>query len=123
MYTEGFDQWLKMSKYLSSPMGDWSKTLTEIIRHTTQQNLEMIGENFSRLSDQCKRLSHARKPEDLLNLQKDILNEDITVAINNTQTLIHTTVENMEEITKLCGTSNPLRETLVKEKHKEKERA
>lgn len=122
MYTEGFDQWLKMSKYLSSPMGDWNKTFTEIVRRTTQQNLEIIGDNFARLSDQCKRLSHVRKPEDLINLQKDILSEDIAASINNTQTLVHTAMENMEEMTKLCGTVNPLQETILKEKHKDKER-
>ncbi len=122
MYTEGFDQWLKMSKYLSSPMGDFSKTFAELVRRNAQKNLEMISDNFARFSDQCKRLGNVRKPEDLLNLQKDILSEDIAATINNAQTLVHSTMENMEEITKLCGTANPLQDTIVKEKHKERER-
>lgn len=125
MYTEGFDQWLKMSKHLTSPIGDWNKVASDVIRRTTQQNLDIIGENFSRLSDQFKRLSHVRKPEDLLALQKDLINEDITAAINTSQLIIHTAMENMEEITKACGNVHPLQETMTfvkKERDREKER-
>jgi hypothetical protein len=106
MNTEGFEQLFKMKNL--SPLGDLGKTSTDIFHRITQQNLELISGNLSRISEHLKRLGNIKKPEDLLLLQKDFINENLTAAIENTQKIIHLTMENMEEFTKLCGS---LRET------------
>jgi hypothetical protein len=104
MYNEHFDQFAKLSKHISTPINEWNKAATDILQKVTQQNIELVSENFSRLSDQMKRFSHVKRPEDLITLQKDCVNEDISAAIENTQKIVHMSMENMEEITKLCGT-------------------
>lgn len=103
MYTEGFEQWFKMNKNITSPFNEWNKTCTELCRRVTQQSLEIFGENVSRLSDRLKRFSNVRKPEDFFNLQKESFQEDIAATIENTQKLVHSSMENMEEFTKLWG--------------------
>lgn len=105
MHSEDFEQWFKLNKGLTHPLSGWSKAVTEIWRRTTQQNLELIGENFSRLSDQLKRLSNVKKPEDLLTFQKDCLNENISATIENVQKILQLSMENFEEFTKLYGSS------------------
>lgn len=105
MYLEGFEQWYKMNKNLSTPVSDLSKATTEIFKRITEQNLEIIGENYSRFSEQLRRLSTIRKPEDLLNFQRDCLNENWTAALKNSQRLMHLTLENFEELSRLYGAS------------------
>ena len=128
MNTEGFDQFLKMGKNMTGPFGDLQKASTEIFRRIAQQNLEMMGENFSRLSDQVRRLSDVRKPEDFFNLQKQCINEDVTATIENLQKMVHTSMENIEEFTKLCGSmtqetgANTMKAAEKFEKDREKEK-
>lgn len=104
MYNEGFEQFAKLSKHITAPMSEWHKAATDIAQRMTQQQIEIVSENFSRLSDQMKRFSHIKRPEDVITLQKDCLNEDISAVIENSQKLVHMSMENMEELTKLCGT-------------------
>lgn len=108
MITEGFEQWFKLNKAFTGPINDWGKAATEICQRTAQQNLEMFGDNLSRTADQLKRLGAAKKPEDLLNLQKDIVNENTTATMDNIQKLINTSLENMEEFSKIF---NPFKES------------
>ncbi|RDI38964.1 phasin family protein [Aquicella lusitana] len=105
MYTEGFEQWFKVNKNLTTPLNEWNKACTEMCRRMTQQNLELIGENVSRLSERLKRISSVRKPEDFFNLQKECLNEDMAASIEYMQKYIHNSMENFEEFTKLCGSA------------------
>ncbi|VVC76960.1 hypothetical protein AQUSIP_22870 [Aquicella siphonis] len=105
MYHEGFDQFFKINKSFTAPVSEWNKTLNEIGKRIAEQNLEIIGENFNRVSSQLKRLSSVRKPEDFLNLQKDCLSENISASIDITQKIAHLAMENMEEIAKLWGTT------------------
>jgi uncharacterized protein with HEPN domain len=112
MYTEGYDQWIKINKNMTAPVTEWNKATSELCQRMAQQNLELIGENFSRLSDQLKRFTNIRKPEDFLNLQKEVFNEDVTATIECMQKIIHTSMENMEEFTKLCGSSLRERESM-----------
>lgn len=118
MYTEGFEQLFKMNKSLSAPLSEWSKIATEIYRRTVEQNLEIMSENLSRLSEQAKRLSHVKKPDELFNLQKDCLTEDVNVAIEELQQIMHRSMENMEELTRLYS----LRESKPPNYPSEKER-
>jgi len=113
MNTEGFDQWIKMNKNMTGPLTEWSKATTELCQKTMQQNLELMGENISRASNQLKRLTTVRKPEDLLNLQKECFNEGLTALLENTQKIIHTTMQNIEELTKLGGST--LRESTMRD--------
>jgi translation initiation factor 2 alpha subunit (eIF-2alpha) len=105
MYTEGFDQWAKLNKNFTAPFNEWNKATSEICKRISDQNLELFGENFSRFSDQVKRLSNVKKPEDLFNLQKDLMSENITASIELMQKIIHITMENMEDIAKLWGST------------------
>lgn len=125
MQSDGFEQWFKLNKSLTNPLSELSKTATEILRRTAQQNLELMSENCFRLSEQLKRLSHVKKPEELLNFQKDYVNENISATIENTQKIMQLCMENFEEFSKLC--SSALRDPITQavrtaEKATEKER-
>lgn len=102
---EGLDQWFKFNKNLSVPMGEWNKMSVDICRHIAEQNLEILSENLTHLSDQLKRFSHLKKPEDLLHLQKECLNEDVNLLMEDLQKITHQTLENIEEFTKLWSSS------------------
>jgi NDP-sugar pyrophosphorylase family protein len=105
MYTEGYDQWFKLNKNLTAPYNEWNKVTNDIFKRIASQNLELIGESYSRFSDRLKRLSSIKKPEDFLILQKDILNEDLSLSLEYFQKIIHLYMENMEELAKLWGTT------------------
>jgi hypothetical protein len=105
MYTEGFEQWMKMSKNMNVPLGDFGRAMTDICRRFAQQNAEMLSDNFELWTDQLKRLSSVRRPEDFLALQKDIINEDVSASIQCMQKCIHSTVEAIEECNKLFSSA------------------
>lgn len=105
MYNEGFEQWLKMNRHLTGPLSDWTKASTEFCQRMTEQNLEMLNENMGRITEELKDLSNVRGPDSLLNWQKNCFNKEMTAAIENTQKLVHITMDNIQEFTKLCGTS------------------
>lgn len=119
MLNENFEQLFK-AKGMSL---EWNKTALELYRQSLQQGFDLLSNNLSLLSDQLKRLSHAKNAEDLLNIQKTCLNEDITATIETVQKTMHFSMENMEELARLYGT--PLREQVRETVHKaerEKER-
>lgn len=105
MYTEGYSQWTKLNKQFAEPMSEWHKVTTELCQRLTEQQLDIMGEHLSRMSNQLKRLTNVRKPEDFINLQKECLSEDVTAAIECMQKVIHTSMENMEEIANICGSA------------------
>jgi len=105
MYNEGFEQWFKLNKNFNAPINEWNKVTTDICKRIAAQNLEIIGESYSLFSERLKRLSNIKKPEDFINLQKDILNEDLTLTLEYLQKIIHLSMENMDELTKLWGTT------------------
>lgn len=104
MNHDGFEQFIKLNKNLSGPFTEWHKLMMDLYQHTAQQNLEIFSENVSRFSDQLKRLANVHKPEELLNEQRNIINEDVNATVETMQKVIHTNMESMEEMTKLCGT-------------------
>lgn len=103
MYTEGFEQWIKSTKDFGAPMGELNKATTDICKRMAEENLQLLNENFSLMSDQLKRLSSIKRPEDYLNVLRECINEDISASIENTQRLMHSTMEHMEECAKLWG--------------------
>jgi len=105
MYTEGFEQWFKNAKNMSVPFNEWNKAATDILRRTTQENIDLLGDNLSLFSDQLKRMSNAKKPEDFINIQKDCINEGMSAAIESMQKIVNLSMKNMEEITKLYGSA------------------
>jgi uncharacterized protein YoxC len=104
MYTDSFEQFIKSNKNFTGPLNDYYKLMMDLYQHTAQQNLEILSENVSRFSDQLKRLANVHKPEELLNEQRNILSEDVNVAVETLQKVMHTNLESMEEMSKLCGT-------------------
>ena len=103
MYTEHYDHWFKANKNFATPLTEWNKATAEICQRAAQKNLELIGDNFSLLSDQLKRFTSIRKPEELVTLQKECLAENMNAAAECLQKIMHISMENMEEFTKLCG--------------------
>jgi len=117
MRTQDFDQWFKISKNMTTPFHEWSKACMEMGKRLTQQQLDMLSENVSRLSDQFNRLSRIRRPEEWIDLQKDCLHENINASMETVQKLIQLSVENVTQFTNLCGT---LHEQTIKTAEKEK---
>ena len=105
MYTEGFDQWFKLCKNINTPFTEWNKTTTEVFRNITQQQLEILEDNMSRVSEQLKRLSGVKKPEDWITLQKDCITEDVTATMEYLQKMSHLSLETMTKMSKLCNVS------------------
>ena len=104
----------------TNALNEWGKATAEFYQRLTQQNLDWMGEHCSRKSDQLKRLTHIRKPEDLINLQKDCFNEDMRELIESSQRWIHASIENMEYLTRMYESTvhdiNP-HHRKVKERH------
>lgn len=103
MFNESFEQWYK-NKNFFTPTNEWSKQVTEgchLCQQMAQKNLELANENVLRLSDQFKRLTNIKKPEDFFNLQRDVINENMTACIQSMQTLLSTCAEGMDECMKL----------------------
>jgi len=105
MYNEGFDQWSKMSKNLNTPLNDLNKATTALYKRLSEKNMELIEANFARFSSQLKRLSSVRKPEEFFNLQKECLTENISASVESTQKIVQITMEAMEELSKIWGSS------------------
>lgn len=108
---EGFDQWLRLNKNLSGPISEWGRVTNEMYRRLLQQNLTLLGDRLELLSDQCRRLSTARKPEEFVSILKDCCSEGTKATVKEMETVLHSSMENMEEISKLCGSS--LREPFI----------
>ena len=104
MFNESFEQWYKNKNFFTQP-NELSKQVTElchICQHTAQKHLELANENVFRLSDQFKRLTNVKKPEDLFNLQRDFINENMHACIQGMQTFMSACAENVDECMKLC---------------------
>src|SRR3990167_11536926 len=71
----------------------------------TQKNFELANENVFRLSDQFKRLTEVKKPEELLHLQRDFINENMNACMQGMQTFITSCTECIDEGMKM---SKPL---------------
>src|SRR5262245_53149470 len=123
MYTEGFEQWVKLNKSFTTPITEFNKATTEICKRMSEQNMQIIGENFTRFTNQMKRLSNIKKPEDFINFQRDCISENISASIETIQKLTHLSMENFEEITKLWGvTAAKISEKAVEKAQKYSER-
>lgn len=124
MFIESFDQWCKLGK-TNFAQTDWNKATNEIChlcQRTTQKNMEIMSENISRCSDIFKRLCNAKKPEDFLQLQRECFNESMTACIHCMQELISTSMENMDECSKLFASFAPHHETGSATKSYEREK-
>ncbi len=102
MYTENYEQWFKTSKSFATPLNEWNKTTQEMCQRFTQQQMSLISNQCSRFSEQMKRLTNVKKPEDFVQLQKECLHENIAASIENMQNILLMTMENLEELSKLC---------------------
>lgn len=108
MYNDTFEQWLKMGKNLNYPLGDLSKATADICRTTTQEGLDMFNDNIALITDQMKRLSNIRKPEELVNLSRDCLTEDMHAIMGNLQKFMQLSARTVDDISRL---SNQVRDT------------
>ena len=110
MLNDSFEQWYK-NKNMFTSNNEWSKQASEfcnILQHTAQRNLEIINENVFRCSDQFKRLTSIKRPEEFLSLQKDIFNDNMCAAMQNIQSFMSSYAECTEECMQLFkSASNP----------------
>lgn len=100
MVTEGFEEYYKMSKNFLSPMNDISKTVWNLCRRASQGSLEMVSDNLNRGAQQLKHFSAVKRPEELLQLQKECLQENISAWMSNAQKLTNLSMSYFEEINK-----------------------
>ena len=114
MSNEGYDQFIKMTKNFSNPV--LPEQLIGIFTKISRENMELMEENVSRFTDQLKRLSQIKRPEELINLQKDCLSEDIKTGMENVQKIAHLSMEHIQDFTKLCGT---VAHETAQERHKQ----
>lgn len=122
MYAEGFEQWFKLNKNFTTPMNDLNKATTDICRRMTQEGLEILGDNVTLASDQMKRMSNIRKPEDYLNLTRECLTEDLNAGISTLQKLMQLSMQTIEEMTRLSSSMRESASTIVKSGEKDKVR-
>lgn len=128
MYTEGFEQFIKASK--SVPFQEWNRASLGLLRRTFQQQCEIMSDNFALMSEQCKRYSQAKNADDfgdLLNLHRHMLSEDLNAMMRSFQRSLQNSMENLEELTKLYGTTMrdqtaAATHAVQKEREREKER-
>jgi hypothetical protein len=104
MYTEGFQQWFKMNKNFGSPLMGWNKACAGMYQSISEQQLELLSGNLTLLSDQLKRFSQIKTPEDYFNLSRDVIQEDMNTLINNLQILLQATLLQLEEFINLTNT-------------------
>jgi hypothetical protein len=102
MHSHDFEQMFKLNKSFGMPFLEWNRTTLEIMKHLSEKNLKLLGDYFELLSDQCKRLS-ACKSEEFFEVQKDIMNENMTAQMENIQKCIQNNMESWEEIAKVWG--------------------
>lgn len=85
MITDGFEQYYKFSKNFLNPLNDVSKSVLDLCRRLNQGTLEIAGDNLNRTALQLKRMSSVKRPEELLNLQKDLLSENLSAWMSDIQ--------------------------------------
>ena len=100
---------------LSNNLNELSKTATNVCRKLAEQQLELLSNNISLLSNHAKRLSSAKNPTDFLSIQKECLAENLETTVKNFQKVLNTSVESLEEITKACSSKQ---QTTIKTKTK-----
>lgn len=103
MHQEIFGQWFKSNKTFINPFENLGKAATEVCKKTTEQNLEIIEKNIFRLSDQMKRLSTIKKPEDILLLGKNCIHENLSAMVEDFQKLIKINTENLDKLAHCFG--------------------
>lgn len=101
MYNEHFEKWQRLGQNISAPIGDYSKATTDICRHAAQEGLEILNDNVALLSDQMKRLSGVRKPEDFANLSRECITEDMNACLQNVQKIMQLSMQTMQDLAKI----------------------
>jgi hypothetical protein len=100
MVTEGFENYYKLGKNFLNPWNDIGKTVLDLCRRANQGTLEIAGDNLTRTAEQLKRLSSVKRPEEIINLQKECLNENISAWMSDFQKLLNLSLNSFEEINK-----------------------
>lgn len=116
MYNEGLEYLNKLNKNLAGPLTELNKAAVEVMHKAAQQHIEIASENIARLSEQVKRAGKVKKPEEIIDLQKEYLNENISAAVDNMQKILQMNIQHIEELTKTCSKcAKPLAEENVKQ--------
>ena len=108
---------------LLSSLNTFNKMTADLCQRITKQQLELVGENMTRLSKQMQRLSHITKPEDFLKAQSEIINENLSAAVKHTQTLMEASLGNIDELTNLCEKSTSSNLNTLKTKTKKSKKS
>lgn len=100
MENKEFENWLNF-KTLGQPFSELNSTISDIAKRTTEQNFGIYAEAFSRYTDQLKRLSNIKRPEDYLTLMKECFNENVSAFIENSHKVTQNASQNMQELTRI----------------------
>lgn len=124
MSIEPLEQILKMSKNLASPLNELNKISMECAKRITDQQLELISETTARTASQIKKLSSVKKPEEFVELQREIITENLNASLAAAQKIFKLSMENMETLTKSVGEATAkATEKVVEKAHKVAEKA
>lgn len=105
MLNTNYDQLFRMGKNFNLPFNEWSKAAAAISQRVMAHNLGIIGEQCSLVSDQLNRLTTIKKPEELLNMQKEFLSENLSLGLKSAKETMALSLENVDELTKLWSTT------------------
>jgi hypothetical protein len=101
-FTESSQQWFQFNKNWATSLSSFNKITTETFRDLARQNLELIGENFNRFSDQMRRFSSIKRPEELIDFGRECINENISSNIETLQKILQMYLTNMESFSELA---------------------
>lgn len=124
MSIEPLEQVLKFSKSFVNPLNDLNKITMSCCKKLADQQLELISENTARTASQIRKLSSVKKPEEFIELQREILTENLNAGLAAAQKIFKLSMENMETLTKSIGeTTAKATEKVVEKAHKAAEKS
>jgi hypothetical protein len=99
MSTEEFESTTKTETF--NPFTLLNKA-TSVFCRLSGLNLEILGKGFLRYSDLLTQCSTAKKPEEILHVQKNCMEETLHTGLEDAQKLMHIYMDTLQTITR-CG--------------------
>lgn len=100
MVTEGFEQYFKLGKSFLNPWNNLGKSYMEIYRRANQEVLDITGDSLQRTVNQLRDFSNVKRFNELSDLQKNCLNNNISAMMSDFQKLMNIYLGSIEELNK-----------------------
>jgi hypothetical protein len=114
-FTESSQQWFQFNKNWANSVNSFNQITTQTFRDLARQNLELIGENFNRFSDQMRRFSTIKRPEEFVDLGRECINENISASVETLQNILQMYLTNIDKLSE--ATQEAGRETMQQARH------